>query len=253
MKEVCGAILCGGRGKALKPLTNYFQKSMIPVGSLEKPVLEYIVRHLAYHGIRDIVLLVGYKANQIANYFDDGSRFGVHIKYVVDREGFTGTGGALLGALERGVFDSVRTVLVHYGDILANIDISGMLKFHREREASATLAVAEGYMVPVGVAEVYQGRVIRMVEKPVMKSPAAVGVLALEVSALESVRGLRGEVDLMRDIIPTLIRRGMRVLAYRFYGPWYDVGASEKYEKLKPEDVDALYAHLDLKSPLEDA
>ncbi|HDJ96956.1 MAG TPA: hypothetical protein ENG54_00645, partial [Thermofilum sp.] len=57
LRSVVGVILCGGRGEALKPLSNYLQKAMLPVGSLEKPVLEYIIRHMVYHGITNIALL----------------------------------------------------------------------------------------------------------------------------------------------------------------------------------------------------
>ena len=247
MPRVKGVVLCGGRGEALKPLTNYFQKSMVPVGSLEKPVLEYIVRHMAYHGLKDIVLLVGYKAHQIANYFNDGSRFGVRITYVLDEEGYSGTGGALIGALKSNAFKGAEVLLVHYGDILTNLDLRGLLEFHFERKADATLAVAEGYRVPVGVAEVSGGVVVRMVEKPVIRGPVTIGVLALSTSALKLFEHLRGDIDLMRDLIPKLLERGGRVLAYRFRGSWIDVGASEAYEKLNAEDVDALYKHLDLK------
>lgn len=247
MPRVKGVVLCGGRGEALKPLTNYFQKSMVPVGSLEKPVLEYIVRHMAYHGLRDIVLLVGYKAHQIANYFNDGSRFGVRITYVLDKEGYNGTGGALIGALKTSAFEGADVLLVHYGDILTDLDLRDLLEFHLKRKADATLAVAEGYRVPVGVAEVSGGIVVGMVEKPVIESPVTIGVLALNTHALRLFEHLKGNIDLMRDLIPMLLERGGRVLAYRFKGSWIDVGASEAYEKLNAKDVDDLYRHLNLK------
>lgn len=67
-----GIVLAGGEGTRLRPLTFYFQKCMIPIGSSQKPLLEYVVRLLAYHEIRNITLLVGYKHEQIENYFDLG-------------------------------------------------------------------------------------------------------------------------------------------------------------------------------------
>ena len=79
MKHTVALILCGGEGTRLRPLTFYFQKTMLPIGLNQKPLLEYIVRLLKYHRINDIVMLVGYKYKQIINYFEDGSRFGVHI------------------------------------------------------------------------------------------------------------------------------------------------------------------------------
>ena len=74
MKMVKGLILCGGTGTRLRPITYYFQKTMIPIGLKQKPLLEYVVRLLSFHGISDLAFLVNYKAEQIVNYFDDGSR-----------------------------------------------------------------------------------------------------------------------------------------------------------------------------------
>ncbi|RLG73434.1 MAG: hypothetical protein DRO23_08940, partial [Thermoprotei archaeon] len=91
--KVKGAVLCGGVGKRLRPLTYYFQKTMIPIGKRQKPLLEYIVKLLKYHNIKNLVLLVGYKHEQIVNYFENGERFGVKISYVVDSPEYKGTGG----------------------------------------------------------------------------------------------------------------------------------------------------------------
>ncbi|MEM2875911.1 MAG: sugar phosphate nucleotidyltransferase, partial [Candidatus Bathyarchaeia archaeon] len=93
--DVKGAILCGGPGKRLRPITYYFQKSMIPIGRRQKPLLEYIVRLFKYYDIKDLTLLVGYKSEQIVNYFDDGDRLGLRITYVKDDEKLRGTGGVL--------------------------------------------------------------------------------------------------------------------------------------------------------------
>ena len=143
--KVKGVILCGGKGKRLRPLTYYFQKTMIPVGKNQKPLLEYIVKLFRHHGIRDVVLLVGYKHEQIVNYFENGSRFGVKINYVQDAEDLKGTGGALLNAFRKGVFENTETLLIYYGDILSNINLSKMLEHHWEMGAEATLAVATKY------------------------------------------------------------------------------------------------------------
>ena len=81
------AILCGGEGTRLRPLSNYFQKTMIPIGSKRRPLLEYIVRLIGYNGISDITLLTGYRSEDIEHYFCDGSSFGVNISYSRDPEG----------------------------------------------------------------------------------------------------------------------------------------------------------------------
>ena len=86
--KVRGVILAGGQGTRFRPLTYYLQKCMIPVGEDEKPVLDYIISLFAHHEIRDLLLLVGYKHQQVQNYFNDGNRFGVRIQYVLDEPGY---------------------------------------------------------------------------------------------------------------------------------------------------------------------
>ncbi len=70
--SIKGIVLAGGEGTRFRPLTYYFQKCMIPVGDEQKPILDYILRLFKYHGIKKTVLLVGYKHQQIENYFDHG-------------------------------------------------------------------------------------------------------------------------------------------------------------------------------------
>ena len=68
--NVSGVILAGGMGTRLRPITYYIQKCMIPIGSLQKPLLEYIVLLMKNHGINNVNLLVNYKHEQIVNYFN---------------------------------------------------------------------------------------------------------------------------------------------------------------------------------------
>ncbi len=245
MGDIKGVILCGGKGTRLRPLTYYFQKSMIPVGMRQKPLLEYIVRLLSYHGIEKIVLLVDYKAEQIINYFDDGSRFGVKIQYLKDDPRYPGNAGALYNAYIRGYLGDSHNIVVYYGDILSNINISELLRIHKDREAAATLALSENYTVSVGVAELRGSRIVKLVEKPPLGKPAVMGILALKtdvVGLVEELLDYGGQTDIMRDLVPLLIRRGLRVEAYVTEAFWYDVGSTERYEKLDQREVDELLA-----------
>ena len=240
-RRVKGAVLCGGKGTRLRPLTYYFQKTMIPVGSKQKPLLEYVIRLLKHHGVREMALLVNYKAEQIINYFEEGSRFGVKLEYVWDEPGFKGNGGALYNAYRKGVFNGYSDVLVYYGDIVTDLDISSLLERHFKVDAVATIALSTRYTVSVGVAEVKNGRIVRLVEKPPLSKPVVIGVLVLKTAALDILGEMvadRGEADIMGDLIPLLIERGHRVEAYLTDAFWYDVGSTERYEKLDPKTVD---------------
>lgn len=86
-------ILCAGYGKRMQPYTSTYQKVMLPIHG--KPLLEYIITGLIHGNMRDIIIVVGYRKEQIINYFKDGSQWNVHIEYVEQKE-LNGTGGALL-------------------------------------------------------------------------------------------------------------------------------------------------------------
>lgn len=244
---VKGAVLCGGAGARLRPLTYYFQKTMIPIGSKQKPLLEYVIRLMKHHGVADVVLLVNYKAEQIMNYFDDGSRFGVRLQYVHDDPNYKGNGGALLNAYRMGVFSGFDDVLVYYGDILTNLDLSDMIRLHREREAAATLALSTNYTVSVGVADVAGTRIISLKEKPPLGKPVVIGVFAVKTELLKILEELvkpQHELDIMQHFIPQLIARGYHVEGYLTDAFWYDVGSTERYEKLDPQAVDQALSFL---------
>ena len=251
--RVKGIVLAGGEGKRLRPLSYYLQKCMIPIGDRQRPLLEYIIRLLRYHGITNITMLVGYKGEQIVSYFDDGTRFGVEVNYLQDEQTMKGTGAALLNLYRNGPLNPDGSVLIYYGDILSNIDLREMLTQHEETGAAATLALARGYNVPVGVAKVKGGSVVGWAEKPAIDIHVGIGILALDSKVLGELPSLaenRKELDIMGDLVPYLLGRGAPVGAYVTDGFWYDVGSIEKYEKLDNDAVDRHFSFLyDLKTP----
>jgi len=248
MTKVKGLVFCGGPGVRLRPITYYFQKTMLPIGTKQKPLLEYVIRLLKFHGIEDLALLVDYKAEQILNYFDDGSRFDVKISYVYDDPELKGTAGSLLNACKHGVVNVEDTLLIYYGDILTNMNLKDLLLYHRNRRASATVALASGFSVRVGLADVDDsGKIRGFVEKPTLEKPVSIGILVFKGETLEDMDQLkidRRGLDLMGNVIPHLIRAGKPVYGYLTDAFWYDVGSTEAYEKLNPKLVDDIFSHL---------
>jgi len=248
MKRVKGLILCGGTGTRLRPITYYFQKTMIPVGLKQKPLLEYVVRLLSFHGIVELTFLVNYKAEQIVNYFDDGSRFGVKISYLHDAPKLGGTAGSVLNAYRQGAATTEDTLLVYYGDIVTTIDLKDLLKYHSSKHALATVALASGFTVRVGLADLDKNDKIQgFVEKPKLEKPVSIGIMSLEGETLKDIERLHKEksrVDLMKDLIPYLIENSKAVYGYLTKAFWYDVGSTEAYEKLDHGSIDKSFAYL---------
>ena len=248
MGKVKGIVLCGGKGTRLRPLTHYIQKTMVPVGLKQKPLLEYVVQLFKFHGIKELVFLVNYKAEQIMNYFGDGSRFGVKISYVEDDPNSKGTGGAVLTAYNKGELDNVETLLVYYGDIITNMDLTDLLQYHRNKQAWGTVALSSGFKVRVGLANVdNEGKVLGFEEKPTLKKPVSIGISVLKGELLEQMKVLKGdkpELDLMGEVFPHLLKVGKPVYGYISNTFWYDVLSTEALEKLDPQLVDDTFKEI---------
>jgi mannose-1-phosphate guanylyltransferase len=224
-----GIILAGGQGTRFRPLTYYFQKCMIPVGEEQRPVLEYIIKLFSHHEIQDLVLLVGYKFQQVKNYFNDGVRFGVRLRYVLDHPQFKGSANAIVNAYRRGDISKGDCLIVYYGDILSNFDLKEMVDQHLESGAAATMALAKGFKVRVGTADIEDGFITRFNEKPELETP---------VSRMYD-EGHRESFDLMGDVIPHLLDKGLPVRAYVSDAFWYDLGSLERYERFENEKLGA--------------
>ena len=121
-------ILVGGEATRLLPLTVNIPKAMVPV--LNTPFLKHVIRHLGRHQIKDIILAQGYLAQPIEDYLGDGSQLGVTLSSAVEDTPL-GTAGAVKNAEK--YLD--ETFLMLNGDIFTDLDITAMIKLHRERKS----------------------------------------------------------------------------------------------------------------------
>jgi mannose-1-phosphate guanylyltransferase len=243
MKEVKGVIMAGGLGTRFRPLTNYFQKCMIPIGLNEKPILEYIVRLYNYHGIKDLILLAGYKHQQIENFFNHGERFGVKMSYVLDEPNMKGSANAVLNAYKKNELKTNDTLVIYYGDIISNINLKEMVDYHNKMQAKATIALAPNFTVNVGVADIKDNWIKKFTEKPDLESAVSIGILILDGTVLNYMDSIREKgkyesYDLMGHVVQNMVEQGEKVAAYITKAFWYDVGSIERYERLSNEKVE---------------
>jgi mannose-1-phosphate guanylyltransferase len=232
------AVLCGGRGERLRPLTDYFQKVMIPIGPKKLPLLAYVISLIRHHGVNRIALLTGYRSEDIRRYFGDGADYGVKLGYSEDAKDQRGSLNAVANALRKGTISDCDELLVYYGDVLTDLDITSLLAKHRRKRADATIVLSKGYTLPVGMAKVGRGGMVASVhEKPSLNLSVTTGCMVLGSASMVLARKLasRENTDLMAHLLPALLGRGLKVVAYYTAVPWYDVGTVSSFEKLDLE------------------
>ncbi|WP_017611966.1 sugar phosphate nucleotidyltransferase [Nocardiopsis salina] len=221
-------VMAGGEGTRLRPMTANQPKPLLPV--VNKPIMEHVLRLLHRHGFSETVVTVQFLATLIRNYFGDGEELGMKLNYVAE-EVPLGTAGSVKNAEEhlRG-----EPFMVISGDALTDIDLTDMVRFHRESGAKVTIALKR---VPnpleFGIIIVdEQGRIQRFLEKPtwgqVFSDTVNTGIYIMEPEVLERVA--EGEVvDWSGDVFPELLAEGEPLYGYVADGYWEDVGTHESY------------------------
>lgn len=223
-------ILIGGEGTRLRPLTCNTPKALVPI--LNRPFLEHLLRYLEKHGIRDIILAIGYLPDPIQSSLGDGAQFGVHLTYLVE-ESPLGTAGAVKNA--EPFLDSPFTVF--NGDILTEIDMTAMIRRHQEIKPKVSIA-----LTPVDNPTAYglvetdnKGMVRRFVEKPswekVTTNMINAGIYILEPDVLAHIPASTPSM-FEHHIFPMLLKMGDPILSYPSEAYWIDIGTPEKYLKV---------------------
>lgn len=234
-------ILCAGYGKRLRPYTNTYQKTMIPLHG--KPLLEYIIKGIKQAGFKDFVIVVGYQKEQIIDYFKDGKKLDINIEYI-EQEVLNGTGGALL--LCENLIDDQHFFLT-WGDTLVGYQIYKEVRDVFKREQPDFILVTNYVDDPYKGAAVYcEGNYcLDIIEKPPKGSSdtnlnnAGVFILSKEIFDLLKTQQptKRGEIE-----VPVAIRFGLknrnwkvRIVMMDKNGFFGDCGDVNEYENLKSD------------------
>lgn len=223
-------ILAGGQGTRLRPLTLHTPKPVVLL--VNRPILAYQIEILKRAGIDDIILSLNYQPAKIQEVIGDGSEYGVKIRYVVEPEAL-GTAGAVKFAAE---FIKETTVILN-GDNLINLDISEVVHYHQEKQATATI-VLETVENPsaYGLVEIdEEHRILNFLEKPKAEEVEKIsirtvnaGTYVLEPGVLDLIPA--GEnYSFEYGVFPELLLRGERFFAFVTDSYWLDVGNPERY------------------------
>ena len=223
-----GILLVGGFGTRLKPLTNQTPKPMLPVGGL--PVTEHQLIAAKKAGITTVILATSYLSEVFIPYFGDGSKWGMQLKYAVEKEPL-GTGGAIRNAAELIDLESAKAAheefVIFNGDVLSNHSIAAQLDFHRKHQADVTL-----HLINVEDARAFgcvptdkDGRVTAFLEKmdnPVTNAINA-GCYVFSPSVILDIPRSK-VVSVERETFPNLVNSGRPVFGYNEQSYWLDIG-----------------------------
>jgi dTDP-glucose pyrophosphorylase len=220
-------LMAGGLGTRLRPLTNDRPKPLLEVSG--RPILETIVNRFEKYGFNRFYFSVNYKASMIQQYFLDGSRFGVHIQYLLEQEKL-GTAGAL--SLLPEIPD--RSLFVMNGDVITNVNFANILEYHQQHEAMATMCVREYHVqVPFGVAHCDQYYLKDIEEKPLHKFFVNAGIYVMEPEAIARIPE-NTHMD-MPNLFKSLIADGEKTVVFPIREYWIDVGQKKDLDRANSE------------------
>ncbi len=219
-------ILAGGVGTRLQPITFEIPKPLVLVH--DRTLLEHQFDLFKRHGIKNIVISIGYKGDKIKHAIGDGKRFGVNVSYVEESKPL-GTAGPLRLAKP----SITGTFVAENADELKDIDLHDMYLFHKENKATVTIALTTvDNPSAYGVARMQGGKILEFVEKPKREdAPSNLinsGLYMMEPEVLDYIG--EGFTMLEKDVFPKLAQEG-KLFGYPFSGQWYNTGTLELYEK----------------------
>jgi mannose-1-phosphate guanylyltransferase len=215
-------LLVGGFGTRLLPLTKNTPKPMLTVAGV--PVTEHQIAMAKSAGITEIVLATSYLSEVFIPYFGDGSKWGIKIKYAVEKEPL-GTGGGIRNAAK--LFDSTESVVVLNGDVLSSHDLAAQIRQHELHNADVTLHLTEVHdarafgCVPTDS----DGRVTAFLEK--MENPITnqinAGCYVFNPRVISNIPQ-DTVVSVERETFPQLVSAGAKVFGYLENAYWLDIG-----------------------------
>ena len=225
-------LFAAGLGTRLRPLTDTLPKCLVPVN--DRPMIDYPLLLLRHYGIREIVVNVHHHAERVEEYLGDGSRFGVDIAY--SREPvLLDTGGGLLGAkrfLDQGTFVVINS------DVLIDLPLDRVLRFHRERAAAVTLVLRKDPLADAygSIWTDARGTIRKLLQHEATGDGACsleqymfTGVHVVEPRIFRYMEGPE-PFSITRATYPRMLTADERLCGFPFNGEWRDMGTVERLQ-----------------------
>ncbi|MCW5935487.1 MAG: NDP-sugar synthase [Fimbriimonadia bacterium] len=237
-------LLAAGVGSRLDPLTRTVPKPMVPI--MNRPVMEHLVILLKKHGFTDIMMNLHYLGDVIKDHFGDGRKWGLKIHYS-EEDQLWGDAGSVKRCQE--FFDD--TFIVIGGDDLTDLDVTKLMRYHKEKKALSTIALS---LVEdpseYGIALMNEkGRITRFLEKPkgemIFSNAANIGIYVLEPDVFDLIPA-NTPYGFGASLLPMLIERKLPLCGFLTSSYWKDVGNLKTYHQ---SHRDALHGRVHLNLP----
>lgn len=228
-------VIAGGQGTRIASVNADIPKAMIPIDG--KPILEYQILMAQRYGFTDFLFIIGYLGDQIREYFGDGAKWGVTIKYFQETQPL-GTAGAL-GYLKDKLTEEF---FVFYGDTVMDFDMIHMLDFHHRKHADATLLVhPNDHPYDSDIVDVDKdGKVKNFFIKPhpdcfISHNMVNAALFIFSPSILSEIEvGTKSHIE--KNVLPKCLQDGMRLYGYNTAEYIKDMGTPDRYYAVS-EDV----------------
>lgn len=218
-------IMAGGKGDRLSPLTKIIPKPLIPVG--DQTMIELIMDNFRNNSFHNFYIIVNYKKELIKAYFEENN-LSKKVAFIEEQE-YLGTAGGL--SLIKGLFN--KTIILSNCDIIAKLDYSLMLDWHKDHDADLTiLGVRRKIDVPYGIIKTNSDNnyVTSIDEKPNFSFMIISGIYLLEPSLIDSIPD--NNTLGMDNFIEQTIASGKKVTCYPTENGWFDIGQFDEYKNL---------------------
>lgn len=234
-------VMAGGEGTRLRPLTSNRPKPLVPI--VNKPVMEHVLLLLKKHGITDIIVTLHFMADEIVNYFGDGSFWDMHITYSIEDEPL-GTAGSVKNTANR----LNETFLIISADALTDINLTEAIKYHKEKGAFSTIVLTRAVNpLDYGVVITREdGSIRRFLEKPgwkdVFSDTINTGIYIFEPEIFNFMEPKKN-YDFSKNIFPQLLKENKLLYGFVADGYWCDIGNLQQY---RDANIDALSGKVNL-------
>ena len=216
-------LMAGGLGSRLKEITINTPKPMLKIGGT--PILETIIKQFQAYHFDDFYISVNHMPEQIMNYFENGDKFNINIKYLEENKRL-GTAGCLSLIKEK----IYHPFFLMNADILTDINFDEMLKFHEMNSNEITIATIEhSYTVPYGVIDAVDNQVINIKEKPEDTYVVSAGIYILNPELLNEIP-TDAYYDIT-DLFKKLLEEKRKIGIYKIEGYWLDIGQPDDFYK----------------------